>query len=87
MLHFPNIKDRICVFIFCDDNEFIEILFYFQKFTTCVKSSVNAIQMMGEKTILVSTTNCEIFVIDKKTFKANLVVTCHTSTIYHVNFP
>ncbi|XP_044754994.1 cilia- and flagella-associated protein 52 [Coccinella septempunctata] len=57
------------------------------KLSTCVKSSVNAIQMMGEKTILVSTTNCEIFVIDKKTFQANLVVTCHTSTIYHVNFP
>ncbi|KAK9891942.1 hypothetical protein WA026_017425, partial [Henosepilachna vigintioctopunctata] len=57
------------------------------KESTTVKSTVNAIQLMGRNTILVSTMNCEIFVIDKKTFKANLVVTCHTSTIHHVSFP
>lgn len=51
-----------------------------------VTSTVTSAQKIGDQ-ILVGTIQCELYMIDLKTFTVKLMVTCHTSTIYDVAFP
>ncbi|KAJ8985900.1 hypothetical protein NQ317_010657 [Molorchus minor] len=55
--------------------------------STHVNGSVTSIQLMDEDTILAATVNAEIYRIRMSHFVAELVVTCHTSTIYDIAFP
>lgn len=55
--------------------------------TTNVKSSVTSLQIFRENTIFAGTRDCEVFLINLDTFETELVLTCHSSTIYCVAFP
>lgn len=55
--------------------------------STNVNGGVTSIQLFESDTILAATCNSEIYVININHFNAELVVTCHTSTIYAVAFP
>ncbi|XP_044270982.1 cilia- and flagella-associated protein 52 [Tribolium madens] len=56
--------------------------------STNVFSAVTSLQLLKNDTvILAGTINCEIYQIDMATFNTELLVTCHTSTIYDIAFP
>ncbi|KAJ8945339.1 hypothetical protein NQ318_009734 [Aromia moschata] len=55
--------------------------------STNVNTTVTSIQLMGEDIILVATISSEIYSIRMDNFVAELIVTCHTSTIYDIAFP
>ncbi|KAL1517593.1 hypothetical protein ABEB36_001334 [Hypothenemus hampei] len=55
--------------------------------STHVNSAVTSIQLLNENTILVGTTDSEIYEIDMQEFRAKLILTCHTSVIHDVAFP
>lgn len=44
-------------------------------------------EFLNNKTILIGTTNCEIFAIDMDSFETALLITCHVEAIYDIAFP
>lgn len=54
--------------------------------TASVVSTITSTQKLKDE-LLVGTIQCELYVINMKTFTVKLMVTCHTSTIYDVAFP
>ena len=56
--------------------------------STFVFGAVTSLQLMDkDRVILAGTAHSEIYFIDMKTFDTELLVTCHTSTIYDIAFP
>ncbi|KAG8263847.1 Cilia- and flagella-associated protein 52 [Homalodisca vitripennis] len=51
-----------------------------------VGSTVTSAQKLGDE-LLIGTIQCELYVINMKTFSVKLMATCHTSTIYDIAFP
>ncbi|CAH1119873.1 unnamed protein product [Phaedon cochleariae] len=55
--------------------------------TTNVNGAVTSLQMIDDDTVLAATVNAEIYAIRLDDFNAELIVTCHTSSIYDIAFP
>nr|XP_023016817.1 cilia- and flagella-associated protein 52 [Leptinotarsa decemlineata] len=55
--------------------------------STSVNGAVTSLQLLNQTTLLAATDNSEIYMIRLDDFNAQLMVTCHTSSIYDVTFP
>ncbi|KAG5873676.1 hypothetical protein JTB14_017153 [Gonioctena quinquepunctata] len=55
--------------------------------STSVNSGVTSLQILDQKTVLAATVSSEIYLIQLDNFHAQLMVTCHTSSIYDIAFP
>lgn len=70
-----------------EDKIFIEPLKFFQLKKTSVRGAVTSITWYEKNSFLVSTSCCEIYEVNSTNLKSNIILTCHTDSVYDVAFP
>ncbi|CAB0002716.1 unnamed protein product [Nesidiocoris tenuis] len=53
----------------------------------CVGGLVTSMQLMNDRSLIVGTIKCEMFIIDIESFTAHLYLTCHTTAVFAIAFP